>query len=336
MLHRLESGAPSVRASEPAIPHRLARLVDACLDGDPARRPTAERLQRGLERCAGRSPRRMVWFGAAALLVLIGVAAGRFAGRPSAPVEPADAPLEPAPEVAPAPAGPFDRGVAFLRGGDIAAAMKAFDDARQARPSGAVYAYLAYCHSRSASHRLAANFYRLAIDRGYPAAWVHNNLSVALTRFAQNVRGEMEAAVAEAARARELDGDLWAPRFNWAYARFLLNRDAKQHRLDDPDCVRELLAALGEAPADADADLYYLAAEILAAASAEDAKLADSAITFLRRAVELGKRPSQIPKNPVFPDRLSGHPAYQPLLDLPTTPAAPRASDLRLLHPSGL
>ncbi len=82
MLQREKQGFQPIRERNPAVPERLARLVESCLAVDPARRPTAATLARQL-----RPVPRVPLLAPAVILLLAGVLMP-FLARPPLPRDP--------------------------------------------------------------------------------------------------------------------------------------------------------------------------------------------------------------------------------------------------------
>jgi hypothetical protein len=227
--------------------------------------------------------------------------------------------------------GPFERGIEHLRAGQVPSALAELDEARRVKSDGETFAFLAYSHSLAQQSRPAAGFYHEAIKEGYSHAWVHNNRAYELTQFDRKNPAQLRAAMEEATKARELAHEVRAVRLNWAYVRFLMNLDRKTQRLNDPECVEEIRGVMSVGPYDA--NLCVLAAHILAAASADAEQLQPQAIVYLRKAVELGKKPSEIRGDPVFGLHLAQRPDFKEMLALrPAFRPATRAS-LHLMNP---
>jgi hypothetical protein len=176
----------------------------------------------------------------------------------------------------------------------------------------------------------AAKAYGQAIDKGFGPAWVHCNRAYSLAQF-PNDQQKMREAMEEATTARELAPQDRGVEFNWAFIRYLLKQDDKTKTLDDAECVRVVRTVMASGPCDA--DLCYKAALILAATSSDNDSIKIQAISWLRRAVELGRPAAPLRSNPVFAKLLAKHPAFQELIDNP--PPAHPASPLQLglVHP---
>jgi hypothetical protein len=330
---RQAAGAPRVRAADPAVPRRLARVVERCLATDPRRRPSAEAVRRELDRYARRRARLARVLAAGAGLAAAGVVAGLLAGgSPAAPVgaaPPAVAPAHPAPLT---PDDLIARGFGHLRTGDVSSAMKDFGDVYRGRPDGRTAALLAYSHSRAGQDRAAAELYRGAIDGyGYQAAWALNNRAYARIQLTPSSHKELSLAIGEATAALGLDPHLRAARLNRAWAGFLLHRDRKTQTLADPGCLADLEAVLAGGPPTA--DLCYKAAVILVAAGVGRDDGHARALGYLEQAVGLGKPAGILAGDPVFKVHLSGRPEFDRVLRLPRPARPGSAPNLHLADP---
>jgi serine/threonine protein kinase len=328
LLFLQAGGVPGVRAANPSVPPALARLVERCLAADPAKRPTAASLARELEHHLRRGTRRARLLSlAGAALVGVGLSAWQVLAAPApAPSIPPPPPSAPAPPAVPTTAEEFfDRGVQFLRAGDVNPAVKDFGEAHQRRPDPRTRAFIAYCEARRANPRSAAAYYDDVMRQGYNLAWVHNNRAAALIKMgsAANLRD----AIREATEALDLEPALRAARFNRAVARYHLNID-RNFKLADPDCLADLNAVMETGPYSP--DLYYKAALILAASGDGNEAQLSRAVSYVREVLLLGKSFQQLAGNPVLKRHLGERDDFRALASMlvSTPPQAPVALDV--------
>jgi serine/threonine protein kinase len=317
-------------AAHPHIPRRLARLIDWCLALTPGQRPTIDQVRHEIERYLVRRGRRHVLAASLALMCASSMAWSWMA-EPRARVSP-PAPTQPAPQLLRTePDDLFVRGLRHLKAGDVAPAMKDFDDANRLRPGGRNAAYLAYCHALAGQHRVAAGLYREAVQtHGYSAAWVHTNWAYSLTQAAPTV-DQLRVAAAEADRAVRLGPTLRAARLNRAYVRFQLSLADPAADRTDPEPVADVVAAMGQGPFTA--DLYYRAATILVTFGGTSEQWRAQAVRYLAEAVKLGRRPQTLSANPLFRQHLRDREDFQKLFELPSAPPPIAAPDPHLARP---
>jgi serine/threonine protein kinase len=316
----------SPRKLNPKIPRWLAKLVESCLDLNPARRPSAAKIESELVKRQSRSSKigRLI---AAAVLVVGGVTASQWIAMPSQSInERSIAPSSPAQIT-----DPFERGIAYLQAGQIAPAMIAFSEARQGNPDGQTYAYLGYCHSRTARHDVAVECYLKAVESGFDEAWVHNNRAYSLTQINRNPTTTLPIAMKEVSRAREMAPLQRGIQFNWAYIRFLSKYDSKTKRFKDEECLQALQSVMAEGPYDA--ELYYKAGMILAAGS-DSEENRRQAIAYLTNAVDLGMSPNNLLRDPVLKANLGGRPDFSSLSVLSPGNPSPKRIHLELVNPT--
>jgi eukaryotic-like serine/threonine-protein kinase len=331
LLRRQATACPRIRAANGKTPRALIDLIEACLNVDPAKRPSAEQFARVLTSHAVRRTRRLRKFLALALALAVAAIAGKeIVALTSSPARPATdvhaAHLE-----NPISSDPFERGLYHLDRGFFESAIVAFDEARLTKRDGRTYAYLAYSHSRAAQHRKAGEFYQMAIERDFAPAWVHNNRAYSLTQFAVNERPQMLVALDEVTKARALDRNNRAIQFHWAYIRYLVKQDANTKRLYDPECVATMRTVMADGPRDA--EMYFKAALVLAAASAGHDELAADAVGYLHYAVELGKPIQQLRRERACQDFLSGRDDFKRLMAEPPPVRKDAPLHLELLNP---
>jgi tetratricopeptide (TPR) repeat protein len=314
LLGRVLTGPPALFA--PGVPARLARLVRRCLDPDAARRPTAAALQQELGRFERRWVRRARVVGGLAGVLLLGLAVGWVASRPPLPPEPVpNRQLMPDELVA--------RGMRFLAHGEIGPAEADFLAALRAGEVSSTLALIGLCHSKTGDHSTAAAYYRRAMrDPEFRPAWVQNNLAAALLQTEQHLPQRLEEAVVLATAALDQEPDLRAARYNRTRARFL--RELKQPAWVIPgpdardDLDRDLSVLLADRPPAP--DLYYLAAQVLAATGSGIEERLAAAVDHLRTAASLGLPVKQRAKEPLFARRLAGREDFAAVLRL-TPPA---------------
>ena len=333
LLRRRSIAGPHIATSNSEVPRSLARLLDRCLVDNPGERPSAESLEYELDRHLRRRVRRnRVFLGCVGF-----VGTGVIAWQLSAGTQPVpDMRPQPDSVAAPRPSTPdefFNRGLEHLRSDDLEAATKDFGNARRINPDGRSTAFLAYCQSRSGTHDAAAILYLKAIkDYGYGAAWVHCNRAYSLIRSGspQDVR----LSIDESNAALALEPELRAARLNRAYARFLVNFDAKTQTLANPeDCLSDLEAVMSVGPYTA--DLYYKAALILTAAAAGREDRYARAVTYLREAVRRGRNPKLLAQEPVFQVHLVARKDFEQAANLPPAEQPESVINLHVVDPLG-
>ena len=319
--------APNLRDINPAVPNWIARLIEHCLDPDPGKRPTAQQIEAEfIKRQASRGHWRFA-IGAAALIAG-GFVASQAISMPSQSLsERAHVPVLTSPERI---ADPFERGVSYLRAGETELAMQALSEARRTNPDGRAFAYSGYCFSQRGRHDAAVDYYQKALDAGFNEAWVHNNRAYSLTQVKRDAV-TLSLALKEVTLAHEMAPEHRSIKFNWAYIRFLTNYNSKTKRFKDDDCLRALAEVMAVGPYDA--DLYYVAGMILAAGS-EAVEGKDLAVQYLKKAVELGKRPKSLVEDPVLKANLIDRQDFRALSTLTPGNPNPRALQLGLVNPT--
>jgi eukaryotic-like serine/threonine-protein kinase len=334
-LHRRQlAGAPRLRAV--GVPRALARVVDACLAAEPARRPTAADLERRLGRFVRRRVRRArvaVALVLAGLAVLAGVQMG--AGPPD--TSRSDPPPETEPVPRPTtPDGLIARARQALAAGDRLAAEMALAEADRERPTGESAALRGLCSSKAGKWTWAVHWYEQAIARPEPQpAWVYNNLAFARLQSPGNAATPLWRAVDEASRALELEPGLRPAHYNRAWARFRAALDRRTRAITDPESVRaleiDIQSAMAERPVVP--DLYYLAAQFYAASSVNQPARADLAIGYLRQGIAAGLAPTGLDGDLVFKAHLARHPEFPGLAKLARGPSTGSAADRCLIDP---
>jgi len=219
----------------------------------------------------------------------------------------------------------FARGVRLLKEGNRKAAFSCFEHAvlgPDGKPDGRTLAYLAYCADNP---RLAMGHYAAAIENGYDGAWVRNNYAYSLFAVAQTrrtyapqelkaARDDRRKAIDDATAAIGKDKTLRAAYYNRAYARFRLKFDVTTLTLDDPDglCaadVEQVMARRGPV----NAELFYIAAEILLTTDPGRPDYRDRVFDYLNRAVDLGKPPMAFAGDEVLAKYLTYDSRFQEL-----------------------
>lgn len=318
--------APSLRSRNSSVPRWLSKLVERCLDANPTSRPTAAQIENEFRMRRSGKPNRKKLVVATAFVVL-GAITSQFVSLPSQSViERASVPRDPAQF-----ADPFERGIAYLDRDQVAPAMLAFDEAREHNPDGRTFAYLGYCHSRGAQHEVAVECYKKAIELGFVAPWVHNNRAYSLTQTNRNAATNLPVALNEVSLAFDKAGDQRDIKLNWVYIRYLSKYDSKTKRFIDDKCIQVLEEVMADGPYDA--DLYYKAAVILAAGSDSEASRC-KAISYLTKAIELGKRPTNLAGDPVLKANLGRRSDFKDLLALSPGSPNPNRLHLGLVNPS--
>ena len=208
LLTMQAAGLRRQRMKDARIPHLLANLVDACLDADPQKRPSAGQIAQVLKEFANRRARRVQrLFAATAITIAIALACTGIA-RLTAQEDPAPSapPTSRSARQAPLPAvfrstNPFDEGLEALRKDNVAAAIAAFGQAGRLNADGRTYAYRAYCAARSGQNRPAAVFFDKAIKLGYACVWVLNDRAYVLSQFNRRDPAQMNDAMSLVTRA---------------------------------------------------------------------------------------------------------------------------------------
>lgn len=338
--HRLPHG---VREFAPGCDHTLARLVERCLEYDPARRPaSAAELVGELDRWLGRPAR---WHrrlaratAAAALVLLLGESAAlarhlTFAAAPQATQEEgttalADGDTDRAiavfdrliaanPDDADAHLG---RGKAWLKRNDPGSAENDFVAAAKLAPNGPARSLAAYCLTRNQHHRAAVQYATLAEKDGRSSAALFNNRGVSLTQLGPN---QFAAAEADFATAAALAPGNLTVRYNLALL--------AQARMDQkllpvlPASALDDIQAAADRP-DAPMEVLRTAARMFGAAGQ-----LRTALGYLNRAVAAGLSPKKLSGDPAF-EGLKDDPEYVKLLAVDPGPVAP-ADDPRLILP---
>ncbi len=322
LLRRQPGTVRDVSAANPDVPPALARIVASCLDPDPRNRPTAEGLERALERYLQRRVRHVRQAqraGAAFACVALAVAGLAVVQSPIR--TPAAVAVRAEPGAVAVPSKPktpdelFNRGVEYLRSKDTAPAIKDFNDAQLARPDGRNTAFLAYSQSRSTSAGEVADLYLRAIaDFGYRPAWVYCNRADCLIRSGKVENYPLAFEAANVAVA--LEPGLRAARLNRLYARFLIDRDTKTQKLPNPDdCLADLRVVMADGPYTA--DLYYKAALVLTAGSEGREDRCAEAVDYLRDAVRYGWNPERFVQNAILKTHLMGRLDFAEVVKLP-------------------
>ena len=332
LLHYRLDVEKNAAAEMPGVPRSLARLVNRCLLSDPLKRITAEELVKELNRHFRRTVRRSrLLFGGAGLVLTVILAWQLSIGALPAP------PARPLTDIATAhsspstPEGFFERGVEYLRRGDIAAATRDFGDAQRSKPNGQYIAFLAYCNSLTGIHQGAATLYLDAIEKyGYNTAWVHCNRANSLIQ--RGSPQDLRLAIEEADAALKIEPDLRAARLNRVYARFLSDLNPRTMTIANPeDCMADLDAIISVGPYSA--DLYYKMALILTAGAADREDRFTRALAYLHEAVQRGRNPRRFAQEPVFKAHLKGRKDFEQLINLPPIERPEPTSNLHLVDP---
>jgi tetratricopeptide (TPR) repeat protein len=292
------------------LPAPLARLIDRCLEIDPARRPPIGRVREALERYSARHRRRRT--AAAAAAGVLAVAAAWLAVPRAEPPVPEESPIaatQAAFEATPHAADEFfARGLRHLRSGDFGAAVSDFGAANRKAPSGRTSAYLAYAHGLDGFHFQAEAWYRRALGQGYAPAWVHNNLAHDLLQLGS--KAQAEQAIDEANAALKLDPNLLPARLNRAMGRHRLSVADPATYPYSPEALADIEAVMRH-PVDS-APLCVMAAYITARFGADREECRARAVGYLREAVRLGCPPTSLAKNLAF-DALKERPDFRAL-----------------------
>ncbi|VTT96889.1 serine threonine protein kinase : Putative uncharacterized protein OS=Gemmata sp. Wa1-1 PE=3 SV=1: Pkinase [Gemmataceae bacterium] len=303
------------------LPAPLARLIDRCLEIDPARRPPIGRVRGALERYAARHRRRRR--AAAAAAGVLAVAAAWLAAPPEKPPEPEGSPIaatQAAFEATPRTADEFfARGLGHLRAGDTGAAASDFGAANRRVPSGRTSAYLAYAHSLDGFSFQAEAAYRRAIDQGFAPAWVRNNLAHDLLQLGS--RAQVQQAIDEANAALRLDPNLLPARLNRAMGRLKLSVADPDTYPYSPEALADIEAVMRH-PVES-ANLYSVAAHVTARFGADRDDCRARAVGYLREAVRLGRSPASLSVGPTFAV-LQGRPDFMELFSLSAGPVPAR------------
>jgi serine/threonine protein kinase len=326
------AGAPDVRTFNSEVPRTLARILARCLAIEPSDRPSAQELAEQLRRYLQRRVRRQrLLIGAAGLFVTGLLTLQMTMDRPPAP-PPVNLPL---PEAAGLPAKPttpeglFERGVALLQNGDHVLARGDFAESYRLNQDGRTLAFLAYCVARSGVPDDALALYQGAIqDHGFGEAWAHCNLSDCLIRCSSP---QLDKAITEASIALGKKPHLRAAHFNRAWARYRLKVDKTTWVLANAsECLADLAEVMRDPPNSA--ELYYKAALIVAAASADGDDERHKAVVYLQKAIEYGRKPETLAAEPVFQKHLSNRADFKDLIKLKPGVPAP-AMNLHVVDP---
>jgi serine/threonine protein kinase len=212
--HRV--GFRPVRALVPAVPTRLARLVERCLALRPVDRLDAAELARALTTYLGRTPRlrRWVYAGCAAGLLTCVIGAEMWWSRhgtqrptPSVNADVLDD-LE-------SPDALFKQGRQYMRAGNYEAAIVFLDKAVKQRaavalpPDGQTMACRSCCQAHLGYNKPAWENAEAARQAGYINAAVFNNEGIAYHN--DNRDGKAYRCFSDAIR---LDNELWQPHVN--------------------------------------------------------------------------------------------------------------------------
>jgi serine/threonine protein kinase len=326
---------PDAAARDARVPVALSRVLAGCLSVDPLKRPSARallhQLRRHLDRRARR--RRLVLvvgglLGAGVLAWQVAAGSIRVGRTEPTGAEPAVAgvgelppnaqPQLPQPALRPnlpSSGTYFQRGIKFLRENETVAAQQDFAAAQRLEPSGRNTAYRAYCLAALSNNKAAATLYEEALNKyGYKVAWVHSNRAASLIQCGSKT--QLREAIDEATAALALEPDLRAAFLNRAFARFLLELAPATQSLKNPGaCLADLEAVLVNGPYTL--DLYFEAAQMLAAGSAGREDRHARAVECLRKAVELGRDPKNLAEDPVFGAHLSHRQDFKDVTLLP-------------------
>ncbi|WP_439628182.1 serine/threonine-protein kinase [Gemmata sp.] len=320
LLCRLTAARRPLTAGVP-IPAPLARLIDRCLEIDPARRPPIGRVREALERYSARHRRRRS--AAAAAAGVVAVAAAWLAlprAQPPVPEESPIAATQAAFEATPKTADEFfARGLRHLRTGDTGAAVSDFGAANRTSPSGRTSAYLAYAYGLDGFHFPAEAGYRRAMGQGYAPAWVHNNLAHDLLQLGS--KAQIQSGIDEANAALALDPNLLPARLNRAMGRLKLSVADPDTYPYSPESLADIEAVMRH-PAES-ANLYVAAAHVTARFGADREECRARAVGYLREAARLGCPPNSFTNNRAFAaykDRAD----FRDVVSLPAVPAPAR------------
>jgi tetratricopeptide (TPR) repeat protein len=313
LRQRVESGTSLSRGT--SIPGPLAQLIDACLATDPTARPSMEQVKHRIDRYRNRHRR---WRRPAVLSSLIVAGGfGWFATPVAQPVAPSHSePQQPAVRKKPATADEhFEQGVAYLNDNDITPAMSEFGSAYRLEATGRNAAYLAYSYGYN-QFPSAVQFYREAIAKGFEPAWVHNNLARAVIEE-RSLPENYRAGLLHANKALELDPKLTAARLNRAVAWYRLRLAKVGDEIADAQVIADIEAGVQQQPNSM--GFYVLAAQATVLFGGEREEAQARAVGYLKRAVELGRKPSSFENDPVLAP-LKPRPDFQQLLELTPGP----------------
>lgn len=297
---------PPLRALTPTVPSALAGLVDRCLAADPARRPTATELARGLAEAGRRG--RAVPLAIGVLLLAAGLgAAGGLPGPRAVPAAIA------------APKSDFDLGREHLAADNPNLAASFFHDDFRKRGEHRSQALCAHCYALTGRHAEAADLYQLALApvAGFDAPWAWNNLAYSLLHLPK-IADHLRPAEAAAGAAIRAGGGTPEAYYNRARARFWLELDPDTSRLKTLSCRADLALALPNGATTA--DQLFTTALVRSAAGEVAEGQGEEILGQLQAAVRRGYPASAVRKSPVFKTHLGNSPGFAAFAPGPAGP----------------
>jgi Flp pilus assembly protein TadD len=326
VLEKQRSGCQPLRTAVPREGKRLASLIERCLAFEPESRPASARQVVGeLNRyLSGRRSRRLVLWGVAATLVAAVAVGGVFAmPRPPGPAERARAAFV-AGNFAEAErlfsealvADPNSERVRWWLAATrlklsedenpdeahhhLSLALEGFWAINRDHPTGATFAAIGYCYSRSPQYTTAIFNFDEAEKAGFRTAELYNDRA-----YNRGCLYDFDNAEADLAKAIELNPNLAAAYHNLAHvAGQRFQRDGNEQRGRDGLAAAEKAIRLGlQSP-----ELFWDAARLAVIAG----KL-DNARDYMRKAADLGANPQLLIKDIALQKALLGNPALEEL-----------------------
>jgi tetratricopeptide (TPR) repeat protein len=184
----------------------------------------------------------------------------------------------------------FELARVLLQQGQVDAALGDFFLLTKSGNDACSEAYVGYCQSRKHQPLLAIAWYERALDSGCDAGEVYNNLAAEIALADRSHDPETKLAMAEAhlkqALARLPDSP--TVKLNWLMHEFRAV-ESQEYPVSDRaiDIAHQLTAQFPS-----DGFVHELAAQLMALASASEPDRLFQAISWLRRACELGHGPS--------------------------------------------
>jgi eukaryotic-like serine/threonine-protein kinase len=304
LLERQLKGAPSPRKHNPRVDRKIAGVIERCLELDPAKRPTAEKIATVSRRHFSMPNRGRRWMtrrplaalGIAVLLALT-VTGGTWG---VAVLNAHTAALEKAEEAR----TEYALGRRLLAEGNYSDADMAFAKSYKLNPDGRKLACMAYCQAVMKNHAQAIKKCDEAIAHGFKSAELYNNRGY--SRFMEfgiafaKQRDEGRAAFQEAAdnfeEALRLNPNLYPARYNRLLLTF--RRALFEPTWKIPEEPLQDMRPPLQGPVSA--SLAVHAAYLYAQAAKNRPELRDDIFEHLSLAIELGHDPATLAAEPLF------------------------------------